>query len=209
MTVSFLAWMAGAFLCGALPFSVWIGRWTLGKEIQDYGDHNPGATNVLRAGGKGAALAALLLDFFKGALPVGMAFHWAGFSGWQLAVIAMMPVLGHAFSPFLGFRGGKAVAVTGGIWCGLTAWEGPTIGGFLLGLGVYLVGANGWAVIFAMTGMLLYFSVAPDNWNAIYGRPELGTLLLVWIGNVALLLWKHRADFAHGLHLRPIPKHKP
>lgn len=197
----FVLWLAAAFVAGSLPFSVWVGRIALRTDIRAVGDHNPGATNVLRAGGKGAAALALLLDFVKGAIPVGLALHWAGWSGWHLALIALMPVLGHAFSPFLGFRGGKAVAVTGGIWCGLTAWEGPTVGGLLLGLAVYLVGANGWAVVAAMTGMLLYLLAAPASWNLL-GRPDAATLLLVWVGNMAILVWKHRADLSQPPRLR-------
>ena len=201
MTPVLLLWMAAAFVAGALPFSVWVGRVALRTDIRTVGDSNPGATNVLRAGGKGAAALALLLDFFKGAIPVGLATYWAGWTGWPLALIALMPVLGHAFSPFLGFRGGKAVAVTGGIWCGLTGWEGPTVGGLLLGLGVYLFGANGWAVMTAMVGMLAYFLLAPASWS-LPGRPDVATLTLIWTGNMAVLIWKHRADLAAPPHLR-------
>ena len=122
-----IGWFLLAFLCGSLPFSVWIGRLALGADIRQFGDANPGATNVLRAGGKGAAAVALLLDFLKGAIPVGLAHFQGGVNGWPLAAVAVAPVLGHAFSPFLGLRGGKAVAVTGGGWGGLTGWGGPAM----------------------------------------------------------------------------------
>lgn len=191
------AWCVIAFLSGALPFSVWVGRFFLRTDIRRYGDANPGATNVLRAGGRFAAAGALLLDMLKGAIPVGIVHYGLGYDGWSLAAIALAPVLGHAFSPFLGFRGGKAVAVTGGIWTGLTAWEGPTVGGLLLGLFVYLVGANGWAVMMAMTGMFIYFCFAPAAWNLYGARAELvPTLCAVWVGNSLVLAWKHRADLS-------------
>lgn len=202
MTTSALLWVAVAFVAGALPFSVWIGQITLGRDIRAYGDSNPGATNVLRAGGRGAALIALLLDFVKGALPVGVAYLSAGLNGWALVVTAVMPVLGHAFSPFLHFRGGKAVAVTGGIWCGLTAWEGPTVGGVLLGVGVFLFGANGWAVLFGMSGMLLYFWGVPPMAANHFPRPEFSLLLTVWLLNMTILVWKHREDLRRAPHLR-------
>src|SRR5690242_19021308 len=109
--LTFLIWISIAFFCGALPFSVWIGQRVLKKDIRRYGDTNPGATNVLRAGGRGAAALALLLDFLKGALPVALAHFQANFTGWPLVGVALAPVLGHAFSPFLRFKGGKAVAV--------------------------------------------------------------------------------------------------
>lgn len=202
MTSSLLLWAVLAFFAGALPFSVWVGRLTLGSDIRTFGDSNPGATNVLRAGGKGAAAVALLLDFAKGALPVGLAYLWGGWNGPALALIAIMPVLGHAFSPFLGFQGGKAVAVTGGVWCGLTAWEGPTVGGLLLLVATVLIGANGWAVVLAMTGMLLYFAITPASWNTMIARPDLATLTLVWLGNMTVLIWKHRHDLTRPPLLR-------
>ncbi|HXF61281.1 MAG TPA: glycerol-3-phosphate acyltransferase, partial [Caldilineaceae bacterium] len=104
-----LVWTVAAFLAGSLPFSVWIGRLRLGVDIRAYGDHNPGATNVLRAGGKGAAALALLLDMVKGALPLIAARSTSKISNAWLAPIALAPAFGHAFSPFLGGRGGKAV----------------------------------------------------------------------------------------------------
>lgn len=194
--VAVIAWCVVAFAAGSLPFSVWLGRWLLGADIRTYGDANPGATNVLRAGGRGAAGVALLLDLLKGSVPVGMAHFLWGWDGWALATVALAPVLGHAFSPLLRFRGGKAVATTGGIWSGLTVWEAPLVGGLLLGLCVAVLGANGRAVMATMLGLLLYFVFTPPAWNLLNVRPALvPTLLAVWVGNSLVLLWKHRADF--------------
>lgn len=197
-----MGWFLLAFLCGSLPFSVWIGRLALGADIRQFGDANPGATNVLRAGGKGAAAVALLLDFLKGAIPVGLAHFQGGVNGWPLAAVAVAPVLGHAFSPFLGLRGGKAVAVTGGVWCGLTGWEGPAIGGLLLGLAYALIAVDGWAVMAALAGLLGYLLLAPAAWNLLDARPESWVILAVWLGNAAILAWKHRHDLARPLALR-------
>jgi glycerol-3-phosphate acyltransferase PlsY len=195
-------WLLFAFFCGALPFSVWIGRWSLGKDIRAYGDANPGTTNVLRAGGKLTFVAALLLDFLKGALPVGIAHFGVALLGWSLTLVALMPVLGHAISPFLNWRGGKAVAVTGGIWCGLTVWEGPTVGGLLLGLATWVVGANGWAVLIAVSGLVLYLLVTPSAWNELGARPNVSVILSVGLGNWVLLAWKHWADLRQRPRLR-------
>lgn len=197
-----LVWFLIAFFVGALPFSLWVGRLALGKDIRSYGDANPGATNVLRAGGKGAAVVALLLDFLKGALPVAIAHFQLGFIGWSLILVALLPVLGHAFSPFLKGRGGKAVATTGGIWCGLTIWEGPTIGGLLLGLSTALLGTNGWAVMTAVSGMVLYLVFTPVAWNGLAVRPSMATIGLIGLLNLLILAWKHRADLRKSPHLR-------
>jgi glycerol-3-phosphate acyltransferase PlsY len=191
-------WTLAAFLCGSLPFSVWIGKGILSSDIRQYGDRNPGATNVLRAGGKGAAALALALDWLKGTIPVGLAYFGAQITGWGLAPIAIAPVAGHAFSPFLRFQGGKAVAVTAGVWTALTAWEGPTVGGLLLGLTVPLIGANGWAVVCAMTGMMAYLWFAPPAWNGLMMRPQREIMLTIWLGQMAIIVWKHRADFVQS-----------
>ena len=195
-------WPLAAFFCGALPFSVWIGRWALGKDIRRYGDANPGASNVLRAGGRWTAGLALLLDFLKGALPVGLAHFVAGLASWPLICVALAPVAGHAFSPFLRWRGGKAVATTGGIWCGLTLWEGPTIGGLLLGVAYTLIAIDGWAVISAVAGLVLYLLLTPPSWNLWEARPAPWVIAVVGIGNLLILAWKHRADLAQPFALR-------
>jgi glycerol-3-phosphate acyltransferase PlsY len=198
-----LVWFAIAFLSGSLPFAVWVGQIFLQTDIRSFGDANPGASNVLRAGGRFSAALALLLDFLKGAMPVGIVHYGLGFAGWPLAVIAIAPVLGHAYSPFLGFRGGKAVATTCGIWAGLTIWEGPMVGGLLLGAAAYFVGTNGWAVLLAMVGTLAYFGLTPPSWNVFDARAAfVPTLLAVWIGNVILLAWKYRADLSQLPSLR-------
>jgi acyl phosphate:glycerol-3-phosphate acyltransferase len=108
--------LALSFVCGSLPFSVWLTRLLLHQDVRRYGDGNPGATNVVRAGSNGVGLLVLVLDISKAAAPVGWAYFDLGYRGLPMFLIAMAPILGHAFSPFLGFRGGKALAVTLGVW---------------------------------------------------------------------------------------------
>jgi acyl phosphate:glycerol-3-phosphate acyltransferase len=182
------------FLLGSLPFSLWIGKYWLGSDLRQVGDSNPGATNVLRAGGKGAALIALLLDIGKGALPVAIAYFYLDIGDLSLIPVMLAPVAGHAFSPLLGGNGGKAVATTGGVWAGVTAWEGPSIGGALLGVCTVLFGANGWAVIAAIGGMIVYLLVAPAAWNPLVSRPDANVIAMAGLANLLLVIWKHRAD---------------
>jgi len=187
-----LAWFLFAFLCGSLPFSVWIGRWILKVDIRQYGDKNPGTANVFRAGGRGWGIVAMLLDFLKGAIPVGLANWRSELGNWGLALVAIAPILGHAYSPWLGFRGGKALATTFGIWTGLTLWQGPTVLGASLTLWSGLLVASGWVMLFGMLSFLafLLLSEAP-----LY-------LVAVGILNAALLLWKYR----QSLPQRPITR---
>ena len=197
-----LLWVAIGFLAGALPFSVWIGRVALQQDITQYGDANPGATNVLRAGGRGWAALALLLDTLKATLPIALAYYAVGIVDWRLAPIALAPAYGHAFSPFLRFHGGKAMATTLGMWIALTLWSVPTIGGFSLLAFSLLVGANGWAVLFANLVILAYLLITPHALDFLQLQPATPILLAVWAGNVALLIHRHRADLATPPALR-------
>lgn len=194
MSVSDLAWIVLAFLLGSLPFSVWIGRLALREDIRVYGDGNPGATNVFRAGGPVWGVLAIVLDFLKAAIPVGLARFAAGLEGWVMAVVALAPLAGHAFSPFLGFRGGKALASTVGTWTGLTLWLAPVVLGLFFGIWHAVLAVDGWAVIASMLCLLPVLLILSDP-----------MLVAVWAGNIALLAWKHRADLAQRPRLRLRP----
>jgi glycerol-3-phosphate acyltransferase PlsY len=181
-----LLWIAIGFVAGSLPFSVWVGRFALGRDIRTVGDQNPGATNVFRAGGKGWGALAMVLDFFKGAIPVLLATFWAGLEGWGLVLAALAPVFGHAYSPFLRFRGGKALATSFGIWFGLTIWYVPTVLGITFTVGMLVLASPGWTVVLGMVITLVALFAAGAPW----------VLYAVWAGNFGLLLWKHRAEYS-------------
>lgn len=174
------------FASGSLPFSVWLGRWRLGRDIRVVGDGNPGATNVLRIGGAGLFAVAVLLDSFKGAIPVALAYWGYDLRGWGLVPVALAPLLGHAFSPWLGGHGGKAVATTFGIWAALTGPVVPVVFGLLLATWFWAVSPSGWALMLAFACVLLHLlngSVDP-------------VILSIWSGNALLLAWKYRHDLA-------------
>jgi len=183
------------FLLGSIPFSVLVGRIGTGTDIRQYGDHNPGSTNVLRARGWKLALVALLLDGFKGAIPVSLGWFWLGISGVAIVPVALAPVAGHAFSPWLGWRGGKAVATTFGIWTGLTLGAGPITLGLLLGVVFAVFESSAWAMILAF---LAFGGFILPYYAATY--PELG---LVWLGNLVILLIKHRGELRQPARIRP------
>lgn len=197
MLDSDLAWIVLAFGCGSIPFAVWIGRLMLRTDIRRYGDGNPGAMNVFRAGSRAWSVLAVLLDFSKAALPVGLARFVGGLDGWAVAAIALAPLVGHAFSPFLGFHGGKALASTFGTWTGLTLWLAPTLLGLLFAVWYLLLAVEGWAVIAAMLCLLPLLLLLSNP-----------VLVAVWTGNIALLAWKHRADLAQRPRLRLSPSQR-
>jgi glycerol-3-phosphate acyltransferase PlsY len=177
-------WALIAFISGSLPLSVWLGKIALGVDIRNYGDGNPGAANVWRAGGRWWGLVAILLDGFKGLIPVAIANFALGIQGWWLAVIALAPVAGHTFSPFLGFHGGKALSTTFGVWCGLTLWLGPSVLGISFALGLAVLVTPGWSVLFGMLILLVVLLVTGSD----------PVLLAVWSGNFLLLIWRHLSD---------------
>ena len=192
MNLTELIWIAISFFSGALPLSVWLGKIALGVDIREYGDGNPGAANVWLVGGKWWGLFAILLDGFKGLIPVAIANFLVGVQGWALAAVALAPILGHAYSPFLGFKGGKALAVTFGIWTGLTGDEAPIILGLAFAFWLWLLSVEGWAILFGMFTFLAYLLLIDPN--PVY--------LGVWVGNLLIFFIKHRCDFRDPPRLR-------
>ena len=98
-------WIIVSFLAGSIPFSVWLGRMFTRSDIRSVGDGNPGTTNAWKAGGWQLGMLVLLLDFLKGAIPVGIAVQNWGWDGAVVVAVALAPILGHDFSPFLRGRG--------------------------------------------------------------------------------------------------------
>ena len=166
-----LAWIIAGLALGSLPFSVWIGRIFLRKDIREYGDGSPGATNVARAGSKSLYVIAALLDAFKGTVPVWLAQMLSGVSGWELAALSVAPVLGHAFSPFLKFRGGMGVATTFGVWLGLTGWLGPLAMALCIG-SMFIIQKNWvWASVCGMLLFLILLLFIPDPFIVMNRAP--------------------------------------
>lgn len=105
--------IALAFLLGSIPFGAVIAR-IQGINLKEVGSGNVGATNVMRAMGKGPALFTLAGDVIKGVLPVLIGRYLVNDFFWE-GVIGLSAISGHIFSPFLGFRGGKGVATSIGV----------------------------------------------------------------------------------------------
>jgi len=185
-----------AFGSGSLPFALWVGRRWLRRDVREVGDGNPGATNVYRAGGPALGATVLLLDVTKGVLPIVLARDVLDLSGAALALVAALPVAGAAFSPFLGFRGGKALAVLLGTWIGLTVWTIPLVAVASIVVATLLVAPSAWAVAAALAamavGVLLW---VPGGW-------PLAALAI----QSAIILWKHRVELAQPPRRRRRPR---
>ena len=159
----------GAFLLGACPFAVWIGKWALNKDIRSYGDGNPGSTNVFRAGSKFWGGVTVAVEICK-----AMPFILIGrlifdITTPTLYLIAFCAILGHAFSPFLNFRGGKALAVFGGVALALPQWDIFASMIILLFLCTLFIGNDSWIVMISTLGTLTMLMVnRADMWEIVF-----------------------------------------
>ncbi len=171
-----------AYLLGSLSSAVIVARLLGLKDPRDVGSGNPGATNILRYGGKGAAITTLIGDLMKGVAAVLIARAMDA----EAAIIAATMVavfLGHLFPVFFGFKGGKGVATALGVYLAANIWVGLAV-------------AGSWVALAAITR---YSSLAALAATAL-------SPLFVWywlrhpayiVGSVVLaviLFWRHRAN---------------
>lgn len=162
----FALW-AVAYLLGSIPFGVVVARLRGGVDLRQVGSGNIGATNVLRAVGKGAAALTLLGDIGKGAAAVALG-RWCGVGPSTLAVIGVVAVLGHLFPVWSRFRGGKGVATT----LGVVLAAMPLVGAALLL--IWLVAALLWRYS-SLAALVATVALPPLAWLCD-GRPALVAL---------------------------------
>ncbi len=188
-----LLWLLVSFLIGSIPFSCWIGSLVTDRDIREIGDGNPGAANVFRTGNMGAGIVALLLDYLKGFLPVYLLKVLIADNSVALIGLSIAPIVGHAFSPFLKGKGGKAITVSFGIWSGLTLWVVPTVWGIsLIVLTVFMtVSSNGWRA-------LLGFLIVPIA--LLIMQPDI-SLWIIYFANLCVLIYKQRKELSLPLRI--------
>jgi glycerol-3-phosphate acyltransferase PlsY len=145
-----------SFLLGACPFAVIIGKLFLHKDIREYGDHNPGAANVFKAGSIPLGFLAVVLEIAKGVPFVLLAFLYFDFPEPMILFTGLCAILGHAFSPFLGFKGGKATAVTFGVFLAIPNKEIVIVFVILMVAGFFLLDGDGWRIVLSTAGCLLF-----------------------------------------------------
>lgn len=118
MNYYYLLGLVGAYLYGAMPFGYLIAL-SKGVDIRKIGSGNIGTTNVYRALGVVSGAMTLLLDLSKGFIPSYLAFHYfSGLTPLQQWLLFLAPIIGHCFSVFLRFKGGKGVATSVGALLG-------------------------------------------------------------------------------------------
>jgi len=195
MLWSLLAVLA-AYLVGSLSFAVIVSRMMGLADPRSYGSGNPGATNVLRSGSKAAAIVTLLLDAFKGWLPV-MLIQWFGEpfglgEGTQ-ALAGLAAFAGHLWPVFFGFAGGKGVATAAGVLLAFEPWLGvATLASWLIIAFFFRYSslASMLAALFAPAYYLLGDGV---GWQAS------GAKALAMLAMSLLLIWRHRENIGRLL----------
>ena len=179
--------VTGAYLLGSVSSAVIVCRLLGLPDPRTEGSNNPGATNVLRIGGKKAAAITLIGDSLKGFLPV-LAGHLLGVSVTLLAATGLAAFLGHLYPVFFGFRGGKGVATALGVQFGLH-W---LIGGAVAALWLFMA----LVVKISSLSALLSMALAPLIVWLIWPEP---VLVAAQVLMSALLFWRHRSNIRNLL----------
>jgi acyl phosphate:glycerol-3-phosphate acyltransferase len=185
-----------AYLIGSLSFAVIVSRVMGLSDPRTFGSKNPGATNVLRAGSKSAAIATLLLDTLKGWLPVVLVQRFGGSYGLEegtQAMVGLAAFLGHLYPVFFRFAGGKGVATALGVVIAISGW---------LGLAIGLT----WVIIAFFSRYVSLASVAAAIFVPMYyifgggiAWPMDKSVLLCLIAMAVLLVWRHSANLSRLL----------
>jgi len=170
------------YLAGSISTAIIVCRAMGLPDPRSEGSRNPGATNVLRFGGKKAAGITLAGDFLKGLLPVLLA-RWAGLDETGLALTALAAFLGHLYPVFFGFEGGKGVATAFGVILGLSGLVA------LAALAAWLFMA--FVVRISSLSALTAAALTPlFAWGfGMRGIPLAAVLVMV-----GLLVWRHRSN---------------
>jgi glycerol-3-phosphate acyltransferase PlsY len=191
-TVSVLAlWLASSYFVGAIPTSYLAGRIFRGIDLREHGSRNLGATNVYRTLGWKYAIPVGLVDIAKGAVPVLVFAPQASDSQVFALACGVAAIVGHVFSVFVRFRGGKGVATAAGVMLGLAP----------LSLGVALVI---WVVVLKLSGYVSLASIAAAAsfpvgvyWLERPDQPE-----ILWLDALVAvaIIWLHRANIRRLLN---------
>ena len=176
-----------AYLLGSVSSAIVVTRLFGLADPRQIGSGNPGATNVLRYGGKMAAILTLLGDILKGVVPVLIA-HAFEVPAIMLALTVLAAFLGHLFPVFHDFKGGKGVATAFGVLAAMNGWVGLA----LIGTWLVMAVTTRYSSLSAVTVALL----APFY---VWWFTHTPALILVTVIMALLLLWRHRRNIENLL----------
>jgi acyl phosphate:glycerol-3-phosphate acyltransferase len=177
-------WTVASYLLGSIPSSYLAGRWTRGIDLRRHGSGNLGATNTFRVLGPRIAAPVMLFDMAKGFVPAALFAQWDGSDAWAWSLVyGAAAILGHVFSLYMRFKGGKGVATGAGVFLALS----PVAVGFALGA---------WLVVLRVGRMVSLASIAAAVVLVVTlilteDRPE---VLSLGILVAAFVVYAHRAN---------------
>ncbi|MDO9104138.1 MAG: glycerol-3-phosphate 1-O-acyltransferase PlsY [Methylovulum sp.] len=171
-----------AYLIGSVCSAIVVCRLMGLPDPREQGSGNPGATNVMRFGGKKAAGITLLGDLLKGLCPVYVA-NVLGVSMDLLALIGLAAFMGHLYPIFFGFKGGKGVATSVGVLLGFSWW-----------LGVAVIGT--WILIYKLGKISSLSALVASVLSPVYAWFVVGDKTIVTASAVMMvfLLWRHKSN---------------
>jgi len=187
---AFVAALLLAYLVGAIPFGVVVGKLFYHVDVREHGSGNVGTTNVFRVLGKKAGVVVLVCDMLKGYIPAFIAAYFLRETDpWLVIFIAAAPVVGHMYSVFLKGRGGKGVATGAGVVIALI----PLAGAIIAVVWVLLILITRYVSLASLVATLLVpvFVVALGD-----PLPYLIASLLVTVG----IFWAHRGNIRRLLN---------
>ena len=176
--------LVAAYLLGAVPSSYLLARWMGGIDLRQVGSRNLGATNLYRQLGWKAAIPAALFDLAKGAVPVVLATRFGGGPAWWPLLVGLCAVLGHVYSPFVGFKGGKGVATAAGVFLALA----PASVGVAALIWIGLLKLTGYMSVASLTGAASFATATPLLYR--------GQSVLSWAAAAAcaFIVFTHRSN---------------
>lgn len=177
-----IAIMVIGYFLGSLPFGIVVSKYLGAVDPRTAGSRNIGFTNVLRVSGKKAGFLTLVGDLGKGWLVGWLAMQLADHAWWPW-LIALSPIIGHLYSVFLGFRGGKGVATALGAILGVAPWIG------LIAVLVWLVTAGIWR--YSSGAAITAFLLLPVLAAALRTDRRFMLFTVVVSG---LILWRHKEN---------------
>ncbi|TYB33500.1 MAG: glycerol-3-phosphate 1-O-acyltransferase PlsY [Flexistipes sinusarabici] len=121
--ISYILILIISYLCGAVPFSYLLVKWVKGVDIRDVGSGNVGATNAGRVLGKWGFITAFLMDMSKAFIPLFTFLNYLSINNTLILISAVCIIIGHTYTVFLRFKGGKGVATGVGIFLALSPFN--------------------------------------------------------------------------------------
>ena len=200
-----LGWLVPAYLLGAIPTSYVVARLAAGVDLREFGSKNLGATNLFRLLGWKAAIPVGLFDVAKGAAPVLAFLATGGQPRWWALVLGMAAVVGHVYSPFVRFKGGKGIAAAAGAFLAYTPGAIAAVAvvwaALVFSTGYVSLGSICAAVSFPLCVALLY----PASGALWIAAGAAAFVVFAHRGNIRRLLAGTEARFGATRHKSPAP----